>query len=77
MPPPDQLPSAERSVRILRLAAAMSVLLALIALVAIVKGDLAGKGHALIVAAIALGACALVGMAILTLPYALRRKDRK
>ena len=77
MPAPDNLPSAERVVRLLRLASALSVLIALIALATIMNGDLAGKGRVLIVAAIALGACALVGMAILILPHTHRRKDRK
>jgi len=76
MPAPDRLPSAERGIRILRLTAALSVIIAVVAVVTIVKGDLAGKSQALIVAAIALGACALVGMAVLTLPYAYRRKDQ-
>ena len=76
MPARDRL-SAERGVRILRLAAALSVIIALMAVVTILKGDLAGKSQALIVAAIVLGACSLIGMAALTLPYAYRRKDRK
>jgi len=77
MPANDRLPSAERGFRILRLAAALSVIIALVAVVTVVKGDFAGKSQALIIAAIALGACALIGMAVLTLPYAFRRKDRK
>ena len=75
MPAPDRLPSAERGIRILRLAAALSVIVAVIAVVAILKGDDAGKSNTLIIVAIALGACALVGMAILALPHAYRRKD--
>ena len=77
MPARERLSSAERYVRLLRLAAALSVIVALVAVVTVVKGDLAGKSQALIVAAVAIGACALVGMAVLTLPYAFRRKDRK
>jgi hypothetical protein len=76
MPARDPFPSAKRGMRMLRLAAALSVLVALVALVTIAKGDLAGKGHSLIVVAAALGACALIGMAIVTLPFILRRKDR-
>lgn len=74
MPLPDRL-SAERGVRILRLVASMSVITALVAVAAIANGDFAGKTHWLIGAAIALGACALIGMAALTLPYIYRRKD--
>jgi membrane protein YdbS with pleckstrin-like domain len=77
MPARDRLPSAERGVRLLRLTAALSVIVALVAVVTILKDDFAGKSQSLIVAAIALGAFALVGMAVLTLPYAYRRKDRK
>ena len=61
----------------LRLMAALSVIVALVAVATVVRGDVAGKGQALIVAAMALGACALLGMAALALPYAYRRKDRK
>ena len=77
MPANDRLPSAERGFRILRLAAALSVIVAMVAVVTVVKGDLAGKSQALIAAAVVLGASALVGMAVLTLTYAYRRKDRK
>lgn len=76
MPRPDRLPSADRGVRILRLVAAMSVIVALVAVVAILKGDQAGKGNMLIIVAIALGACALVGMAVLALPHAYPRKEK-
>ncbi len=72
----DRLSSTERSVRLLRLAAALSVITAVIALVAIAKGDLAGKSHALIVAAVALGAIALIGMAMLTLRHVHGQKDK-
>ena len=76
MPAPSRLPSAKSGIRMLRLAAAMSVVVALVAVVAIMKGDPAGKSHSLIVAAIALGAFALFGMAIVTLPYIHRQKDK-
>ena len=74
MPQLDRLPSAERGVRILRLAAALSVIIALVAVVTIVKGDHAGKTNALILVAIVLAACALVGMAALALRHAYSRK---
>lgn len=77
MPAPDRLPSAERGIRILRLMAALSVILALIAVVTVVRGEPASKSNALIIVAIALGGCALVGMAILTLSHTYRRKERK
>jgi len=57
--------------------AALSVIIALVAIVTVVNGGLSAKSQTLIVAAIALGACALAGMAVLTLPYVHRRKDRK
>ena len=72
----DRLSSTERSVRLLRLAAALAVIVAVIALVAIVRGDLAGKIQALIIVAVALGACALIGMALLTLFYVHGQKDK-
>jgi hypothetical protein len=56
--------------------AATSVIIAVFAIVSIVRGDGAGKSHALIVAAIAIGTGALLGMAFLTLPYIHRRKDQ-
>jgi hypothetical protein len=76
MPAPDRLPPAERGIRLLRLVAGLSVLTAMIAVVTIVRGDAAGKSHILIVAAIVLGAGALLGMAIVTLSHAYRRKDQ-
>ena len=76
MPAPDRLSPAERGIRILRLAAALSVIIALVAVIMIVKGGFPGKSQGLIIAAVALGACALIGMAVLTLPYIYRRKDQ-
>jgi peptidoglycan/LPS O-acetylase OafA/YrhL len=76
MSDPDRLPAAERHVRILRLIAALSVAVALIAVAAIAKGGLAPGGQRLVIVAIALGACALVGMSVIALPYALRQKDK-
>ena len=76
MPQPDRLPFAERGTRILRLVAALSVIIALVAVVTILKGDQPGKGNTLIIIAIALGACALVGMAVLALPHAYPRKEK-
>ena len=77
VPKADRHPSADRGVRLLRLTAALSIIIAVVAVVAVVRGDLSCKSQALIVAAVVLGTCALVGMAVLTLPYAYRRKDRK
>ena len=75
MPAPDRLPSAERGIRILRLVAALSVITAVVAVITILKGDQAGRSNTLIIIAIALGACAMVGMAVIALPHAYRRKD--
>ena len=76
MPARDRLPSTERIVRLLRLAAVLSVIIAGIALVTSARGDLAGKSHALIIVAVVLGAGALVGMAMLTLFYVHGQKDK-
>ena len=59
----------------MRLAAALSVLIALVALAAVARGDVAGRSHALIVVAVLLGGCALIGMAMMMLPYFHRQKD--
>lgn len=69
-------PVAERHVRILRLIAAVSVAVALVAVASIAKGGMTTGGQRLIIVAIALGACALVGMSMIILPYALRQKDK-
>ena len=76
MPAPDHLPAAERHIRILRLIAALSVAVALVVVAAIYIGGLAEAGQRLIFVAVALGASALVGMSLIALPYAIRRKDR-
>jgi hypothetical protein len=76
MPARERLPTATRSVRIFKLAAAISLVTALVALVAVARGDLAGRSHTLIVVAVLLGGFALIGMALAILPYALRQKDK-
>ena len=76
MPTSHRLRSAETTVRLVRLAAAMSVVIALVAVVTILKGDLEGRSTALIAVAITLGVCALAGMAVLAWPYIHRRKDK-
>ena len=73
MPAPDHRPAAERHIRMI---AALSVAVALVAVAAISKGGLAEAGQRLIIVAVALGASALVGMSLIALPYAIRRKDR-
>jgi hypothetical protein len=75
MPVRDRLPTAKRCVRIFRLTAAISLLTALVALVAVARGDVAGRSHALIVLAVLLGGFALIGTALTILPYVLRQKD--
>jgi hypothetical protein len=77
MPARDRLPSIERGVRLLRLAATVAIVIALIAIVRIAKGELAGGSHVLILIAIALGACVLAGMTMLILPYFIRQKRQK
>ena len=60
--------------RVLRVAAAMSLIVALAAVATIVNGDSPARSRALIAAAIMLGALALLGMALLALAYARRKK---
>ena len=76
MPAPDPLPPAERYVRVLRLLAGLSLAVALVAVGAIAKGGLGEVGQKLIIMAIALGASALVGMAVIALPYTHSQKDK-
>ena len=61
-------------VRILRLAAALSLILAVAGVATIVNGDSLVKSQALVAVAIALGSLALLGMALLA--YAFRQKDK-
>ena len=61
--------------RILRLAAALSLIVALAAIATIVNGDAPAKSRALVAVAVLLGAVALLGMAGLALPYVRRKKD--
>ncbi len=62
--------------RLFKLAAALSVLVALIAVIAVARGGPAWKSHLLILAAVALGGCALIGTAAMTLPYIYKQKDK-
>lgn len=63
-------------IRVLRLAAVLSLIIALAAVATIVNGDSVAKSRALVVVAIAIGAGALLGMALLALPIALQKKDK-
>ena len=71
---PSRLTYTGRFVRILRLVAALGVILALVAVATIVKGDAAERSQALVAFAMILGATALLGMAIVAWPY--RRKEK-
>ena len=75
MPLPDQPRSLGRSVRALRLAAALAVVTALVAIVTVMKGDPAGRGEALVATAIILGATALAGMGLAAWPYIKKAKN--
>jgi hypothetical protein len=60
--------------RVLRILAALSLITAVAAVATIVNGNSAAKGETLVVVAIGLGSCALLGMALAALPYFRRRK---
>ena len=60
--------------RLLRLAAALSLIVAIAGVATIVNGDSPAKSQALVAMAIALGSIALLGMALLA--YAFRQKDK-
>ena len=76
MPGPDHHAARGRSIRMLRLMAAFAIVVALAAVVTIMKGDPADRSKALVAAAIVLGASALLGMTLVALPYAHRKKDQ-
>ena len=75
MTAPGRLAFVGRSVRILRLAAAVAVILALAAVVLIVKGDPAGRSQVLITAAVFLGGAALLGLALVAWPFKKEKND--
>ena len=75
MPVPGRPFSLGRSVRVLRLMAALAVIAALIAIVTIAQGDPAGRGQALVTAAIILGVTALLGMGLAAWPYIKKEKN--
>ena len=72
---PNDPRSPGRSVRVLRLVAALGVISALAAIVTIVKGDPAGRSQTLVTAAIILGATALLGMGIAAWPFIKKVKN--
>ena len=72
MPAISRLPTL---VRVLRLAAALSLIVALAAIATIVDGDSPAKSRALVAAAITLGSLALLGLALAALPHVRRKKD--
>ena len=71
MPDQGRLPSL---LRVLRLMAALSLIIALAAVATIVNGDPASKSQALVVIAIGLGSCALLGMALVAVTTIRRKK---
>jgi hypothetical protein len=62
--------------RLLRLMAAVSLIIALAGVFTILNGESAARSQALIAAAIVLGSLALLGSALLALPFAHRKKDK-
>ena len=75
MPDPGHHRPNGRSVRILRLVAALAIVSALVAIARIVKGAPAGPSHALVAAAIILGAAALLGMGLAAWPHIKKAKN--
>ena len=73
MPGQVRLPA---TIRVLRLAAAMSLIIALAAIATIVNGDSPAKSRVLVAAAIGLGSLALLGMAVIALPHVRRKKEQ-
>ena len=71
MPVQGRLPSL---FRLLRLMAALSLLIALAAVATIVNGDSAARSQVLVVLAIGLGSCALLGMALVAVATIRRKK---
>jgi len=71
MPVQGRLPTP---MRILRLVAAMSLIVAVAAVATIVNGDPPARSRTLVAAAITLGFLALLGMALLIFAYARRKK---
>jgi hypothetical protein len=63
-------------VRALRIMAVLSPIVALAAVATIMNGDSTAKSHALIAVSIMLGSSALLGLAVLALPHAYRKKDK-
>lgn len=61
--------------RLLRLAAALSLIIALAAVATILNGDPVPGSQALVVVAIGLGSSALLGMALTALHYTRRKKE--
>ena len=72
MPAQGRLPSL---FRLLRLMAGLSLLIALAAVATIVNGDSAAKSQVLVVVAISLSSCALLGMALAAVATIRRKKD--
>ena len=60
--------------RLLRLMAALSLIIALAAVATIVNGDTTAKSQALVAVAIGMGSCALLGMALVAAAHFRRRK---
>ena len=73
MPVSGRLPALVRAFRAMGL---LSLITALVAVATILTGDSATNGPALIAVAIMLGSSALLGLAVLALPYAYRKKDK-
>ena len=62
--------------RVLRVMAVMSLVIALAAVATIVNGDSLAKSRGLVAAAIVLGSCALLGMALMARPFVRRKKEQ-
>jgi len=75
MPAPAPRVALGRSVRLLRLAGALAIMLAALAIAGIVDGGPEKESGALIAAAIVIGAGALVGLVLAARPFLKRKKQ--
>ena len=73
MPASGRLPALVRAFRAM---AVLSLITAFAAIATIMKAESMAKIHALIAVAIMLGSLALLGLAVLALPYAYRKRTR-
>ena len=81
MPAPDPIPQRvamkRRLLRIMRLGGLLSVIIAMIAVALIAKGDTSIRAHMLIVIALAVGIAVLLGIALMSLLFLGHRPSQR